>query len=139
MNLKQCPSLFTFLLQTLGICPCPEGKAHCSLSQGQHGAARVNSNLSSAPLALTLGGGFWQHTALLSELLTFCHTAQAPWHWGGGWGSRMEESTEQSWEGGWLWQFSGCFSTLSSLFPKQVWALPVAAAVTQLGKCVNSN
>lgn len=49
----------------------------------------------------------------------------------------MEHGTEQSWEGcgiSWVvFPLSAAFSLM------QVCALPVATAVTQLGKCVNSN
>lgn len=129
------PFSIPFPAASPGDLPLSRGKAHYNLSQGQHVAVRVNSNLCSAPLALALGRVILPTLCFTQwniNTLLHCSSSLAS-------GSRMEDGTGQSWEGRWLWQFSGCFSTLSSLFPEQVCALPVAAAVTQLGKCVNSN
>ena len=61
-------------------------------------------------------------------------------HWGGGWGTRMEDGTEQTWEWKWLQQIIRIvFHSQQPSSLMQVCALPVPTAVIQLDKCVNGN
>lgn len=66
-----------------GALPLSRGTAHYRPSQGQHVAVTVNSNLF-LPFVALWGESAQQCSVLLSAIITICHPAQTPLHWGAG-------------------------------------------------------